>query len=507
MLKRAWLSTVRKPSRTVILAAILFVMANLMLATIAIKAGVERSVEYAKETLGGVVYLQPDMEAMRAQMTPPSDAADGATDGAADGTAARPAGMTRPTVPVATAEEIAESEYVKDYTYSISATANANGFTPVETEEQEMRNAFGGGGAGGFGGMRGGSGEVLAAMQRGDMTVVGINSFAFVSEYEAGNMELAAGEVISEATDDRVMISADLADASGLAVGDTLKLDAVGEASGTVELVVIGIYEVTTDNFNANTLYLNPATAQKLLAADEELGVSSVKYYLTSAEVKEAFIAEAEAKYPTLAEDGLKLDIDTSAYDQMVGPIETVGGFATTILWVVIVAAVVIITLMVMINVKDRRYEMGVLMSLGARRSNILGQILAELVLVGTVAFALSVGTGGLIAGAMGEGLLAQQLAMDEQQTTQNFGRGQNAGRGGFGGASGGGFGGGAVTGGMFGSSATEVEAIDTIDVSAGVSDYAALFASGYAVLIVALILPSINILRYQPKTILTGKE
>ena len=36
MIKRSWLSTIRKPSRGIILISILFVMANLMLATIAI---------------------------------------------------------------------------------------------------------------------------------------------------------------------------------------------------------------------------------------------------------------------------------------------------------------------------------------------------------------------------------------------------------------------------------------------------------------------------------------
>ena len=68
MLKRSWLSTVRKPSRTIILVLILFVMANLMLATIAIKNSVNSNVQYAKEKLGGVVYLSVDTEKLRAQI-------------------------------------------------------------------------------------------------------------------------------------------------------------------------------------------------------------------------------------------------------------------------------------------------------------------------------------------------------------------------------------------------------------------------------------------------------
>jgi ABC-type antimicrobial peptide transport system permease subunit len=51
------------------------------------------------------------------------------------------------------------------------------------------------------------------------------------------------------------------------------------------------------------------------------------------------------------------------------------------------------------------------------------------------------------------------------------------------------------------------VKAIDEIDVSAGLREYLVLFGAGYAILVIAMILPSVNILRYQPKTILSGKE
>jgi putative ABC transport system permease protein len=143
--------------------------------------------------------------------------------------------------------------------------------------------------------------------------------------------------------------------------------------------------------------------------------------------------------------------------------------------------------LIVVINVKDRRYEMGVLLSLGARRSNILGQIFVELVLVGTLGFALSLGTSGLVAQGLGDSLLAGQLASESVQETE-------------------------VTAGpermMRGAQAqSNASAIKDIDVQAGMLEYLTLFGAGYLILLVAMILPSVNILRYQPKEILSGKE
>ena len=45
------------------------------------------------------------------------------------------------------------------------------------------------------------------------------------------------------------------------------------------------------------------------------------------------------------------------------------------------------------------------------------------------------------------------------------------------------------------------------LDINATPVDFLLLFAIGYLVIIVALIVPSIGVLRYQPKEILSGKE
>jgi putative ABC transport system permease protein len=144
---------------------------------------------------------------------------------------------------------------------------------------------------------------------------------------------------------------------------------------------------------------------------------------------------------------------------------------------------------------------MGVLMSLGASRFNIIGAIFMELAIVGTVFFGLSMVSSGALAQSMGDGLLSQQLSMNETEQAANFGRGTNAGHAGminqmreqFGAP------GGAQTG--------SVETIEAIDVSVGAETYGLLFAIGYTVLLAALVLPSVSIMRYQPKEILSGKE
>ena len=132
--------------------------------------------------------------------------------------------------------------------------------------------------------------------------------------------------------------------------------------------------------------------------------------------------------------------------------------------------------------------KMGVLLSLGAKRSNIIGQIFIELAIIGTIGFALSLGTSHFIAQRMGDALLAQQISASKTESSDTFEqRGMNAR--------------------AEKPKKSNAKQINTIQVSTGPSEYAILFGSGYLILVIAMIIPSITLLRYQPKAILAGKE
>jgi len=505
MVKRAWLSISRKLSKTVVLAIVMFVMANLVLAAIAIKNAVNESTRFAKESLGSTVYLTVDMEKVREE----------AQQGIQENNAGGPVRirLERPTIYVDMVKAISESSFVRDYTYGINATAKEGNFTAIE-DDSENGQSFGGGGF------------VRVFGASGNMQIMGINSYAFISEVKDNSLELVMGSYFDEDTDGKAIISNELAQENGLKVGDKVELlneefdtenydpRSGGEpeviSSTTVEVEIIGIYDVNTDNFNANTIYMNVDTAAKFLKEanykDGNYGVDNISYFLNSPEDVDKFISEVGGKYPSLADDKLKLDIDSSSYDQMAGPIEQVGSFADTVLWIVILASILIITLIINNNIKDRKYEIGVLMSLGGSKLNVIGQILTELIIIGTAGFVLSIGTSYFLANSMGKSMLDKQVQLAEEQATNNYGRpgtlpgGNSTGNR----RSGGGFN---INLGNIGGSNSNVDTIDKIDVNVSGTDYLMLFLIGYLVSSVAMIIPAVNIVKYEPKTILTGRQ
>jgi ABC-type transport system, involved in lipoprotein release, permease component len=342
----------------------------------------------------------------------------------------------------------------------------------------------------------------------GDGTTVvinGINSYAFIEQVEAGTMTIKDGNFFDETTNGQVMISVDLSDENDLKTGDKIKLKNTS-TNKNVEVEIIGIYDVTDERFDVNAIYTNIDVAMKFL--DEEsynggnVGLQSVRFFMNNAEYADDFIHKMNSKFPELHESNLALSVDDSSYQTMVGPIEQVGSFANTILQIVVIASAVIVTLVVMINVKDRRYEMGVLLSMGATKLNIAGQIVVELIFIGTMGFVLSIGTSSVLAQNIGDGLLNGQVANSQKEAEQNFGRpgtavgmGQARNRG-------------PVQIGGFGENMnSDAEIIDEIDVKVSSENYALLFIIGYGVIIASLVVPTIGVFRFQPKIILTGKE
>lgn len=463
MFKRAWLSITRKKSKTIILFIVMFVIANLVLATISIKNATDESVSYAKQSLGSEIYLSADMSSLRSEDFNP-DREKGEK-------------IERPSIYFNMVKIIAEMDEVRDYTYSISSFANTD---DLELSESNVDTSSKGGR------------EMMKGMNMGDVQLVGINSYAYIDEVENQTMTLSEGTYFDETTDNQIIVSMDLKELNDLNIGDKITLESLD--GDEYELEIIGFYDTTTedDNMsfmsNSNKIYMNTKTASQFLSEDDynegNYTVSDVVFYLNDPEKAEEFIEETKTLLPEIEENNLKLDVNSDTYNQMVGPIESVGEFADTILIVVIIASIVIISLIINSQIKERKYEMGVLLSLGETKNKILGQIVIELVVISTVAFVLSTATSTYVAKQMSKTLLENQTTMTEKQSENNFGRPMNK-----------------------PSTSNKTETVTEIDVNAKAQDYLALFGLGYMIVFVSMILPSINIIKYEPKTILTRRD
>ena len=112
----------------------------------------------------------------------------------------------------------------------------------------------------------------------------------------------------------------------------------------------------------------------------------------------------------------------TDAFQNISWVLKSLDAFSNVILYVSIVAFVIILSLIIYLFLKTRKTEIGILMSLGTRKSTIIAQIMLELFLVGILAFSSSAVIGGLLAEPISRKMMNDTMITeyDSHQTDDN---------------------------------------------------------------------------------------
>lgn len=495
MFKRAKISVTRRKTKTVIFFLFLFIVANLVLSSISIKNATEESMNIARRSLGSEVILSTDMEKLREEFMNNSPAPSEGDIQSEDmqGRKQQMQGMhevmNQSNATINDVNTLKEISYVSDVKYYFTVNGEEESFTLYEESTSESENGFMGKGK----------------MMNNSLQIEAINTFKLEDKYVGGQIELVEGEAFEEDDEDAVIISYELATSNDLSIDSEITIkDSDGESH---TLKVIGIYQSKEEGFNNNynLIYINTKTGEKFLTEEEynngNYNITKAVFYLNDPENADKFKEEANKLVSDLSDRYLTLDIDNQTYEQMISSIEGVAKFSNTILVIVIIASIVVISLMVINSLKDRNYEIGVLLSLGEKKKKIIGQFIIELVIISSVAFVLSIGTSLFTSQKFADILIDNQSKSTEVSNQSPMGgRGSSYNQNGN-------FeerkdkGIGSLTG------ISSVDTIDEIDVSVTPKDVGLLFIIGYAIIFVSMIIPSIRILNSDPKDILSRRE
>lgn len=207
--------------------------------------------------------------------------------------------------------------------------------------------------------------------------------------------------------------------------------------------------------------------------------------------------------------DVFKLDANNAAYEQMMGPIENVASFSKTIVWITSIAGALILALLLMLSIRERMRETGILLSMGEPKSRIIGQYVIEMGIVAVVAFSISIFSGAVIADNVSGVLIKHEIAISGSNTNNSnsmFGgdrmgrlnqqRNINPNVQGGGGLAG-----------IFINNRnlnTGADPIEEININIDAEQVCQLFLAGMLIILAATAIPAVSIMKYNPKTILT---
>lgn len=113
-------------------------------------------------------------------------------------------------------------------------------------------------------------------------------------------------------------------------------------------------------------------------------------------------------------------EVNNEDFKRFSKPMDTLNLYANFILWMVIINAVVIITLITALTLKTREYEIGVLLSMGTSKLKIVSQFFLEIAIVAIIGFTISIFSGALTANKIGQKVLDYQIINNDLQKDKN---------------------------------------------------------------------------------------
>ena len=267
----------------------------------------------------------------------------------------------------------------------------------------------------------------------GAFNLVGYNSYDDMKDFITGNYTITSGEVNSNFESDTCVISEELATLNNIEVGSKITIVDPKDSSKTYEIEVTGIYKENTDSSSnmknmftnsANKIITNANFVKKILAENTELKATITPTFI----VKDTDSIEKFSKEVT--EKGLSSYYQvTSNINEIEGATESIKNvrvFATTFLLITLVIGGVVLIVINMINIRERKYEIGVLRTIGMKKSKVSLQFMFELLIVCFAALLLGAGIGTVTSVPVANYLLANEITNANskyEDINKNFGK------------------------------------------------------------------------------------
>ena len=363
-------------------------------------------------------------------------------------------------------QKYAAADSVEDFYYTLTTSVNGtDDFSSVTTEtEDENSNSssqnsnvpsysagMGNKGMGGFG-----KGGIGGGMQ-GDFTLTGYSNETAMTEITNGTISINQGTVFTESTENlECIISDELAEFNSLSVGDKVKISNPNDEDETYTLKIVGIFTNSSSNETgtgfmsmtasdpANKIYLSYNALSKILAASEKNATTETdeetdKTYSTklNGQLNGTYVFADVDSYEKFVTDVENMGLDDSytvtsqdieAYENSMTPLNTLSKLAGYFLIVILCIGAVILIVLNIFSVRERKYEIGVLTAMGMKKGRVALQFITEIFVITIIAVVIGAGVGAVSSVPVTNALLENQVASQNDQADrieQGFGRGE----------------------------------------------------------------------------------
>ena len=355
IIKRAWTAVTRKRRRSLTIALIMTLIFTLLIGTLTVQqtmAQLKQSVERNIRAGFSIASKQPSGE-----------------------------------VPMEMARQVQRLDKVKAHNFQAETTAGLPGKQLIDVA---------------------GSGVQLDAGIAGEAKVTGVTQSDLLSEFTGRFYQLEQGKHLTANDQNAALIHKTFAEKNDIKPGDKLDITKDGRR---VTVTVSGIFSgkgekpaVLQSDMAENHLITNLAAAQQLTGSQQ---LTRATYFAENPHQLKS-LTDRTKSLPNVDWQKFSLTDNGAAF---AGVLQNIAGIQNILTIATIGAAgagLAVLSLVLVFWVRGRLYEIGILLSIGTSKRQILGQFLAELAIIAAVSSVFALGIGSVASSQISTTLTAQ---------------------------------------------------------------------------------------------------
>ena len=306
-------------------------------------------------------------------------------------------------------ETIAATEGIADYNVTtVTTAARPVDFIRIEDEDVDQHSDLGG------------------------VSLIGNKDMSMDSNFLSGNAFITDGRMIKESEKDVCVISSELADKNQLQIGCKIRFGNCRdkEDSVTYEAQVVGIYQVNQpitpymfgDTYRSeNIIFTDLDFPEKV---DGKAGDPLYeKAYFKLANVNDYEIVKKNVMRADIAWERYDLIDNNGNMNTLSANFNEMEKYSRVLVWVISGASLVILFLIFQFWMKSRNREIGIMLSMGTSKIQILAQIMTEAFMIAAVAVLISFLMAPKVSGLTADYLVEQQIQSVEEQELLDQGK------------------------------------------------------------------------------------
>lgn len=218
--------------------------------------------------------------------------------------------------------------------------------------------------------------------------------------------KLIEGEPITPDTKYGALIHEDFAEENNLGIGDSIILENIEGKEVSVKVKIIGIFTSTrksssesymdTTNLFENIIFTDLQTSSELIYESDDLKYQYGDFIVEDPQNLDKIIDDVK-EVDSVEWDKCKITKDDSTYQNVKESLESLQSIVSVAITVIFIISIVLIILILNLWTKHRVYEIGVLLSIGINKLDIIKQQIVEIFMVSIPAFLFSFITSSIV--------------------------------------------------------------------------------------------------------------